>query len=190
MRRSTLITLCLVLTATLFGQVYDHELALSAAPLQFKKMPQYDILYRYQLNDKLKLRVILGAGVNTRKEIRYDSITLNTGRVRYSLAAGLQRSLYIDDLEKVQAYVAVDGYWNSMFKREDYHTYYGYYWDFGVRPLAGVQYTPWTNIRLSIESRGDLNVNLQEYTAPGDNSDQRIRFRTFDQFALNIGYLF
>lgn len=66
----------------------------------------------------------------------------------------------------------------------------GIFWNFGLRPTLGVSYEPFSNIRFSIESRTNLNVNLQDYNAKGNNADQRYTFSLVDHMAVGLGYLF
>ena len=128
--------------------------------------------------------------VETVKSTRSDTISSNFGSVQYDLSVGLQRNLLIEDMDKLYLYVAVDGYWNSEFNRKDYETYYGYYWNFGLKPIAGIAYEPFDNIRLSLESQADFNINLQQYSAPGINKDNNFSFYPLRQLGISLGYLF
>jgi hypothetical protein len=103
---------------------------------------------------------------------------------------GFQRDLKLDGFDHIKLFVGMDGYWNSTLNQKPYETYHGYYWNVGLKPLVGLYYDPIKNIRLSVESRANLNFNFQQYSAPGENIDQRVNFRSLDQLSFGIGYLF
>jgi hypothetical protein len=190
MKKVGLILASILITVCGFGQVNSNELALSIAPLKLNKPINCHGLYRRALNNNYLLRAQIGFNANTNKEVRNDTTTYQGGHVAYDVSLGVQKNLHISDLDVVNLYVAIDGYWNSKFNREAHETYYGYFWDFGARPLVGIAYEPFNNIRLSLESQSNFNINLQEYSAPGENKDTRVKFNSFDRLAFNIGYLF
>ncbi len=192
MKKLSLIILLFSFAAASFGQTRPNELALTIAPLKFNKSTDYSLLYRRSIKNNKHLRLGASFYADTDKEVRTDTVVYHQGTVAYTLAAGLQKDLFIADLDEVNAYVAMDGYWNSKFYQEDGQTYYGYFWDFGARPIVGIAYKPFRNIRVSLESQANINVNLQEYTAEGDfvDKDTRFTFTTLDRLALNIGFLF
>ncbi|HCD68129.1 MAG TPA: hypothetical protein DEQ56_06595 [Bacteroidetes bacterium] len=168
-----------------------NEVALVISPLKFKDAASYRALYRHGLkNENLSLRGGVRVLINTNKEIRSDTLSTRSGTVQYDLSAGVQYKLPISSLDKIYLYGASDAYFNSEFDQKAYETYYGYYWSFGVKPIFGLSYEPFDNIRLSLESRGDFNINLQDYSAPGENRDQRFNFNPANQLALGFGYLF
>ena len=176
--------------STVFAQLNKNELALVAAPLVFDEATSYQMLYRRSLNPELSLRAGLRLFVDLDKETRFDTVTMNEGSFQYDLSFGLQRNLPITSLKKVYLYIATDFYYNSEFNRKPHETFYGYYWNMGLRPLAGISYEPFENIRLSFESQANFNVNLQEYSADGYNADRRFTFNPLDRLAMSIGYLF
>lgn len=168
-----------------------NEIALIVAPLKFEEQSSYQLLYRRQLKkEDWKLRAGLRLLVDTDKETRLDTVFRNEGTIQYDLSAGVQRNLNIEGLEKIKGYVGLDGYWNSDFRQTNSSDYYGYFWNLGLRPTVGVSYEPLKNIRLSVESRSNFNVNLQDYNARGNNADQRFTFNPLDHLALGLGYLF
>ncbi|MBT8327231.1 MAG: hypothetical protein KJP21_05875 [Bacteroidia bacterium] len=172
------------------AQNHKNEIALVIAPLKFQEATSYQTMYRRVLKENLKFRTSLRLYADTDKEIRSDTLSSNQGTVQYDLAFGIQKDLTIGDLDDLKLYVATDAYYNSEFNRKSHETFYGYYWNFGLRPIAGISYEPFHNIRLSLESRANFNVNLQEYSAPGDNADTRFTFKPMDQLAISLGYLF
>ena len=168
-----------------------NEVALLISPLKFENANSYQAMYRHSLrNETWSLRGGARVLVNTDKEIRSDTLSTRSGTVQYDLSVGIQYKLPISNLEKIYLYGASDVYFNSEFNQKAYETYYGYYWSFGVKPIFGLSYEPFENIRLSLESRGDFNINLQYYSAPGENKDQRFNFNPAKQLALGFGYLF
>jgi len=189
MRKTITLVLCII-GLGLYAQSNVNEVALVVAPLKFKEQSSYQVLYRRALaNNSIKLRGGLRTLVDTDKEIR-DTLESSQGSIQFDLSAGIQKDLKVGDLEDVSLYTGIDGYYNSEFNRKSYEDYYGYYWSFGVKPLVGISYEPFSNIRLSLESRANFNVNLQQYSAPGENKDERYTFRPLDQLAVGIGYLF
>lgn len=192
MKKFSLIIFLFSIATTALSQTRPNELALTIAPLKFNKSTDYSMLYRRTLKNNKHLRLNASFFVDTDKEVRTDTVTYHEGTVAYTLGVGLQKDLFIEDLDAVNAYVAIDGYWSSKFSQENGQTYYGYFWDLGARPIVGLSYKPFRNIRISLESQANFNVNLQEYTAPGDfeDKDTRFTFTTLDRMALNIGYLF
>lgn len=190
MKKYALLLLVLIFVLPAIAQKKSNELAISVAPLNFKKVSNYQMMYRRSIDNNLKLRAGLKFSMDTDKELRNDTVTLAKGTVQYDISFGIQKDLSIGDLDKVTLYIATDGYWDSRFNREAHETYYGYFWSFGLKPSVGIAYEPFNNIRLSFESRANFNVNLQEYSAPGENKDTRYSFKSLDQLAVNIGYLF
>jgi hypothetical protein len=186
-----LLILILVSLPILTMAQFKNDVSLVISPLKFKEQSSYELLYRRQLPNKLwNLRLGISVFVDTDKEIRNDSTTLNTGSVAYTLSAGVQRKLVLEDIKKVYAYLGSDLYWQSEFLRGPRDTYYGYYWSIGTTPLVGVSYEPIRNIRLFIESRSDLNLNFQQYDSEVENRDTRVSFKPLNQLAIGIGYLF
>jgi len=170
---------------------YKNDLSLIVAPIKFEEQSSYQLLYKKQLkNDNWKVRGGLRLFVDTDRETRLDTVFNNEGSIQYDISLGLQRQLKLDGLETIRGYLALDGYWNSDLKQTASSDYYGYFWDFGMRPTFGISYDPLKNIRLSLESRANFNINLQDYNAPGGNADQRITFNPVDHLALGLGYLF
>ena len=185
----TLLIVGLAISLNSFAQ--KNEIALVVAPLKFEEQSSYQTMYRRALNEKYVLRAGLRVLVDTDKETRNDTtLSFIAGIIQYDLSVGVQRKLILGDLEKVYLYAGVDGYFNSEFNRKSYETYYGYYWSMGVKPLVGLAYEPLENVRLSFEYRSNFNVNLQDYSAPGENIDRRFTYRPLDQLGLGIGYLF
>ena len=170
---------------------YRNDASLVISPLKMEEQSSYQLMYRRQLPNKLwNLRASMGILVNTDKEVRNDSTALNSGSVSYTLAAGGQRKLVLEDIKKAYAYIGSDVYWQSQFLRNPTDTYYGYYWNVGTTPLVGISYEPIKNIRLSLESRSDFNLNFQKYDAETANKDTRVSFKPLNQLALGLGYLF
>ncbi len=168
-----------------------NDISLLIAPLKLQEQSSYQLLYRRELrNEDWKFRAGLRLLMNTDKVIRADTIFSNSGTIQYDLALGLQRDLKLEGLESVNAYVAIDGYWNSDLRQSNSSDYYGYFWNLGLRPTFGVAHEPLKNIRLSIESRANFNVNLQDYNAKGNNSENRFTFSPLDHIAIGLGYLF
>ena len=190
MLRIVLILLLLPFSLFTYSQNHKNEVALVIAPLQFNEATSYQTMYRRVLKEDLKVRLGIRLYADTDKELRSDTVSFVQGTVQYDLSAGIQRDLAIGDLEDLKLYIATDAYYNSEFNRKSHETFYGYYWNFGLRPIAGIAYEPFHNIRLSFESRANFNVNLQQYSAPGENVDTRFTFKPMDQLALSIGYLF
>lgn len=182
---------CFIISITSAQAQFNSEIALVVAPLDIDLQESYSLLYRRSLQRKgLSLRATLGLGIDYDKEWRADSVSINTGSFSYNLAVGLQHDLKLGDLEKINGYVATDLYYNSALIRRPNEAYYGYYWNTGLRPLAGMSYMPLSNVKLSIEARSDFNVNLQGYSADGVNRDVRISFIPMNELVLGIGYLF
>lgn len=148
-------------------------------------------MYRRTLRDNsVKLRAGLRLYANSSKETRSDTVSSQFGSFQYDISVGIQKDLRIGDLERVKLYTAVDGYWNSELRRNREDTYYGYYWNFGIKPTLGIGYKPFENIMISMESRANANINLQDYSAAGVNHDRKFSLRPMDQVVLGIGYLF
>jgi hypothetical protein len=170
---------------------FKNDVSLVVSPLKFKEQSSYELLYRRQLPNKLwNLRAGMSMSVDTDKEIRNDSTTLNKGSIAYTLSAGIQRKLILEDIKKVYVYLGSELYWQSEFLRNPSDTYYGYYWSIGTTPVVGVSYEPIRNIRLSLESRSDFNLNFQQYESEAENRDTRVSFKPLNQLAIGIGYLF
>jgi hypothetical protein len=185
-----LIVIVLATFSTGLAQKLNNEVALVVAPLKFSQQSSYQLLYRKSLKEDLKLRAGLRAFAQIDKETRTDTVITNRGTVQYDISIGIQKDLSIKDVEFVNLYMASDLYFNSAFNRGQEQDYYGYYWSTGIKPLVGVSYKPFDNIRLSFESRANLNVNMQQYDGTGSNNDQRVSFRPLDQLAIGLGYLF
>jgi hypothetical protein len=189
MNRNILLPL-LFLSIISLAQQNKNELALSISPLHFEDAESYQMLYRRSFKNDKMIRAGAQFLADTRKETRTDTIAKQFGSVKYNLSLGYQRNFEIEDLDRVYLYGAADGYWNSEFNRKSYESYYGYYWNIGVKPIAGITYEPFDNIRLSIEAKADCNINLQQYSALGVNKDEVFSFSPLRQLGLNFGYLF
>ena len=168
----------------------NNQLDLVLDLKQIDDQSSYQLMYKRKINTSITLRGGLSLFIDTDKEIRNDSLSLQSGTVTYDISAGFQRDLKLEGFDHIKLYVGMDGYWNSTLNRKPYETYYGYYWNIGLKPLVGFYYDPIKNLRLSVESRANLNFNFQQYSAPGENIDQRVDFRSLDQLAFGIGYLF
>ena len=186
------ILLILLALAPVLSSAQDkNDVSLVVSSLDFKEDVSYELLYRRQLPKKLwSLRTSADILIDTDKEIRDDSLSSNTGSVAYTLAAGLQRKLKLDDLKKVYAYAGSDVYWQSEFLRRPIDTYYGYYWSIGTSPVVGLAYEPISNIRLTLETRSDFNLNFQKYESDLENRDSRVSFTPVSRLAFGLGYLF
>jgi len=170
---------------------YLNELTLVISPLKFEEQSSYQMLYRRELsNENLHLRAGLRLYANTDKQQRLDTLYTNTGTVQYDFAIGLQRDLSFGDFETLKLYVAGDAYLNSDLRKLKNYDYYRYYWNLGVMPIVGIGYEPVDRIRLSVESRANLNFNMQDYSGEGENYDRKVSFRPLDKLAIGIGYLF
>ena len=185
-----LIVIVLSTSLTVLAQKLNNEVALVVAPLKLNQQSSYQFLYRKSAKADLHLRAGLRIFVQTDKETRTDTVVTNSGTVQYDISLGIQKDLSIMDVKFVNLYMASDLYFNSAFNRVQGQDYYGYYWSTGIKPLVGVSYQPVDNIRLSLESRANLNINLQQYEGTGNDSDQRVSFRPLDQLAIGLGYLF
>ena len=157
---------------------------------QIDVQSSYQLMYKRQISNVITLRGGLSLFIDTDKETRSDTLSFQSGTVMYDLSMGFQRDLKLDGFDHIKLFIGMDGYWNSTLNQKPYETYYGYYWNVGLKPLVGLYYDPIKNIRLSVESRANLNFNFQQYSAPGENIDQRVNFRSLDQLVLGIGYLF
>jgi len=157
---------------------------------QIDDQSSYQLMYKRKISNVITLRGGLSLFIDTDKETRSDTLSFQSGTVMYDLSMGFQRDLKLDGFDHIKLFVGMDGYWNSTLNQKPYETYYGYYWNVGLKPLVGLYYDPIKNIRLSVESRANLNFNFQQYSAPGENIDQRVNFRSLDQLVLGIGYLF
>lgn len=168
-----------------------NELTLIISSLDLEDQSSYQSMYRRTLRDNsVKLRAGLRLYANSSKETRSDTVSSQFGSFQYDISVGIQKDLRIGDLERVKLYTAVDGYWNSELRRNREDTYYGYYWNFGIKPTLGIGYKPFENIMISMESRANANINLQDYSAAGVNHDRKFSLRPMDQVVLGIGYLF
>lgn len=173
-----------------FAQNLNNEVNLVISPLKLDEQSSYQLLYRRSLKNDFMWRAGLRVFAQTDKETRADSVTLNRGTVQYDLSLGIQKNLEISGVEFINVYVGSDVYYNSAFNRSQGQDYYGYFWSTGIKPLFGLAYTPFDNIKLSLESRANLNFNFQKYEGTASNLDQRVSFRPLDQLALGLGYLF
>jgi hypothetical protein len=190
------IVLVLGFGTSAYGQ--QKELALYCSPIEIDNPENFKLLYKHYVNKNLALRFGFGATVQIDKETRNDTVTLIQGKVTNAWSLGFQRELELgssssrltNKSKSTRFYVGADAYYNSEWNRRSSETYYGYYWNFGVTPVAGISINPFKRVKVSLEALGNFNVNLQEYSAPGDNFDNRIQFRLYDRGALSIGYLF
>jgi hypothetical protein len=190
MKRLIFISAAFLCILSAIAQNNVNEIALVVSPLKLDQTENYQFLYRKSLNNDKMLRIGGRFFAATTKETRSDTVATNFGSVQYDLSGGLQKNLHIDNLDAVYLYAGIDGYWNSEFNRKSYESYYAYYWNFGLKPIAGIAYEPFNNIRLSLESKADFNVNLQDYSAPGINKDKKFSFSPLSQLGLSLGYLF
>tara|TARA_Y100000385_G_scaffold259257_1_gene287901 strand:- start:2246 stop:2812 length:567 start_codon:yes stop_codon:yes gene_type:complete len=187
--KNTLVILILFSGLFVSGQ-NNNQVDLVLDLKQIDDQSSYQLMYKRKINNEITLRGGLSLFIDMDKETRSDTLSLQSGTVMYNLSAGFHRELKLEGFDLIKLYVGMDGYWNSNLNRKSYETYYGYYWNIGLKPLVGLYYDPVKNIRLSIESRANLNFNFQEYSAPGENKDQRINFKSIDQLSFGIGYLF
>jgi len=167
------------------------EMKLLVDVSDLKNQTGYQLMYTKIVNKSdIALRFGTTLFIDTDKETRYDTFNSSHGTITYNLSLGLQKQLKLANNPKVKLYAGMDGYWHSTLNKKTYESYYGYYWNVGFQPLFGLYFDPNKNVRLSVESRSKFNLNFQEYSAPGDNMDQRIDFRSVDQVMFGIGYLF
>ncbi|MGB0850799.1 MAG: hypothetical protein ACPGTP_06100 [Bacteroidia bacterium] len=192
MKKILVLTMLAVMTFTISSMAQTkNELTLIISSLELKEQGSYQGMYRRTLKDNtLKFRAGLRLYANSSKETRSDTLSSQFGSFQYDVSIGIQKDLKIGDLDKVKLYTAFDGYLNSELRRNRLDTYYGYYWNFGFKPTLGIGYTPFENIMISVESRANANINLQDYSAPGVNHDRKFSLRPMDQVVLGLGYLF
>tara|TARA_B100001059_G_scaffold63629_1_gene59557 strand:+ start:1411 stop:1977 length:567 start_codon:yes stop_codon:yes gene_type:complete len=157
---------------------------------ELKEQSSYQLMFKRLINNSVVLRSGLSLFIDTDKETRSDTLFSESGLVVYNLSLGIHKELKLEGFNLIKLYAGIDGYWNSTLNQKSYETYYGYYWNVGLKPLVGLYYDPIKNIRLSLESRSNFNLNFQQYSAPGENIDRRVNFRPIDQIAVGIGYLF
>ena len=157
---------------------------------QLKEQSSYQLMYKRLMDNSVFLRGGLSLLIDTDKETRSDTLFSESGLVVYNLSLGFHKELKLEGFDLIKLYAGMDGYWNSTLNQKPNETYYGYYWNIGLKPLVGLYYDPIKNIRLSVESRSNFNLNFQQYSAPGENIDRRVSFRPIDQIAIGIGYLF
>jgi len=185
----TILTILILFGLCSYAQ-QKNELNLMFDLTDVRNQSNYQLMYKHNFDAANSLRGGFSLFIDTDKEIRNDSLSSQSGTISYDLSLGVQRILKLEGTDVVHLFVGVDGYWNSTFNQKTYETYYGYYWNVGIKPLVGLYYDPLENIRLSIESRSRLNFNFQEYSAPGENKDQRVNFNPLNQLSIGIGYLF
>jgi hypothetical protein len=185
-----ILIILLLLTGLFVSGQNANQVDLVLDLTQIDDQSSYQLMYKRQINNSITLRGGFSLFIDMDKETRSDTLSLQRGTVMYNLSAGFQRDLKLEGFDHIKLYMGIDGYWNSTLDRKPYETYYGYYWNIGLKPLVGMYYDPIKNIRLSVESRANFNFNFQQYSAPGDNIDQRLDFRSFDQLTFGIGYLF
>jgi hypothetical protein len=168
-----------------------HELALVASPLDKIENTQIGVMYLRTLGgSSWQLRTIGHLHIDTDKEVRDGKDVAAGGKIGYQLAVGAQSNAYLGRKGRSSVYIATDLYWNSAFVKEQGQNYYGYFYDFGLMPSLGLKTKVSGPLHAFAELRANLNVNLQEYTAPGDeeNSDQRLSFESLDHFAIGLSY--
>lgn len=185
-----ILTLVLLFTGLFVSGQNKHQVDLILDLTDIDDQSIYQLMYKRAINNSIVLRGGLSMFIDTDKEIRSDTLASESGTVMYNLSLGFQKQLKLDGFDLIKLYAGVDGYWNSTLNQKPYETYYGYYWNIGLKPFVGLYYDPIKNIRLSVESRSNLNLNFQQYSAPGENIDERISFKPIDQIAIGIGYLF
>lgn len=185
-----ILIILLLLTGLFVSGQNANQVDLVLDLTQIDDQSSYQLMYKRQINNSITLRGGFSLFIDMDKETRSDTLSLQRGTVMYNLSAGFQRDLKLEGFDHIKLYMGIDGYWNSTLDRKPYETYYGYYWNIGLKPLVGMYYDPIKNIRLSVESRANFNFNFQQYSAPGDNIDQRLDFRSLDQLTFGIGYLF
>lgn len=167
-----------------------NEISLVVSPLAFAEQECYGLRYLRIINKDLRLRAGLRVYANTEKEVRNDTITSNFGTVQYDLRLGIQRNLNLGNFDVVRPYVAGDFSFNSEFRKESYESYYGYYWDMTVNAIIGLESEVVSRLRIYVETGGDLNINLQEYSAPGENYDRKVTYNPLGYTAIGVGYSF
>lgn len=190
--RITFIILLASVSQLVNAQLLKNTVSLYLSPIQLNETSNYGLLFTRSIDKTTNVRVGLRVYVDTDKETRLDSVSLNEGRIEYDIRFGIQKMYPLGSFEKLQLYGSVDAYYNSMLKRESYETYYGYFWDFGFNPIIGLQYEPLNNVSIFAEAGSDLNLNFQEYsvTGPTKNSDSRVTYDPLGHLALGIGYKF
>ncbi len=146
--------------------------------------------YKYPINYTSSLRstVIMDFGID--RETRSDTLSTNQGSVAYLIALGWQNATVLDKAKQWSLYAGFDAYWDSEFVKPQGQDYYGYFYNLGFNPLAGLSYTPYKKFRISLEVKADLNLNFQSYSAEGENYDRKFSMNSLDHFALGLGYLF
>jgi hypothetical protein len=167
-----------------------NEIGLVVSPLKFAQQESYGLRYLRTINKDLSVRAGLRIYANTNREVRNDTIATSFGTIQYDIRLGLQRSLDLGSFELIKPYVAGDFSFNSELKKESYESYYGYYWNMSLNPVVGLESEPVHRLRVYFEAGGDLNVNLQEYSAPGENYDRKFSYNPIGYLALGIGYKF
>lgn len=190
MIKNTFVISILTLVISSASAQNRNELALMLSPISFENQDNFHLLYRCSLKEKsLKLRSALNYNSTGSRSIRADSIIDERGKISYSISAGLQKDYLIEDLNKIILFVSVSGYVNAESVKTS-TAGYGTFWNFGLRPTVGINYTPYSNIRLGLELVSDINRISQGYSGVGLNKDEAIAFIPYDGLAVSVGYLF
>lgn len=186
MNKSLAILLIIVCPALASAQM-SSSIGVLVSPLNKKATPA--MFYQLHLMDgKRSIRTMADLTINTRKEVRDGEITTNAGKIAYSLAIGMQNNWEVSS--QLQMYCGMDGYWNSAFRKPNGQEYYGYFYNFGFRPLLGAQWSLYPKLNVVLEGRADFNINTQAYTGEGDglNYDRKYRFNMFDHLAVGLTF--
>ncbi|MBR9860336.1 hypothetical protein GYB22_06230 [bacterium] len=189
MRICILFVLLSVLQTMSAQELHQNEVSLLVSPIKTQEKPSLGFLYRRALNENWMLRSTLGIQVNAIQTIRSDTQALSQGNIAYSVALGSQYSLDLDINDPLKLYVGLDLYWNSAFRKEAIEDYYYYYYNVGVMPLVGISRT-FNRVKLSLEGRGNFNMNFQSYEGEGENYDRVFKYKPADHFAIGLGYIF
>ena len=178
-------------TIPVLGQTTTkNEIGVVVSPLEFSKQESYGIRYLRTINKQLDLRAGLRFYANTSQEVRSDTLSSSFGTIQYDLRLGIQRDLQLGSFDAVKPYFASDFSFNSEFRKESYESYYGYYWNMSVNPILGLESEPLPRLRVYFEVGSDLNINLQEYSAVGENYDRKFVYNPVGYLALGVGYKF
>lgn len=169
----------------------SNELGMSINTLHLDQ-PQPQFYYIRDINDQWKFRAFLGLNIDTDREVRADTLTLDEGVINYFLSAGLERRLMIKEHSDWEMYVGSDLYLNSFLRKAPEDDYYAYYYSFGAIPFLGVRYALTERLNVSLETRSILDLNYQSYESSDGtvNFDNRISFNSFDQLVFKLGYRF
>ncbi len=190
MLKNLLIVFLICFGVTCVQAQNKNEIAIMLSPISFEEQENFELLYRRDLNNEaLKFRSSFGYNSNATRSTRSDSIVIDQGNIFYSLSAGLQRDLKIEELDKVRLLVSVSGYLNSESVKTN-TAGYSTFWDFGIQPTVGINYMPYSNIRLGFEVVSDINRVLQSYEGIGLNKDQSTIIRPYNGLLISLGLLF